>query len=511
MDDRWRVGRREALKALSACVAGGAAAASGLFLGCDRFRGSGPAQATRRASALTRPEDRRFLVVLGCLGGASILDSFLAIRASESRNAATLNTFPDAVVQGFDGSPLRAVDLKRDSVGAIPFAFESRQSEFVRSHKDDMMVVTVEGTSVNHAVAQKRSVTGNNAWNGRTLQECVAEYYGADLPLANVNMSIGGLAERGSDVSLPAAAYHEQVAQPRLLFVGMDGVRGIKDAPDRALVDAARRLRNETLDPQSTFYRTFAKSARLKRWMQHRSETQPALEARDLITKLNPLADTPQVPLAAYGLASSPDGEKVREQFPDMLADPLQAKAALTFLLIKYQVSVTVTLSPTFDAVLPSPSDLRNPPIAFDFSHQANRSTQAFMWRRALDISDRLIRLLQSEPFLETGQSLWDRTMIYCATDFGRSVSRPANADEFGTGHHLENGVLVLSPFVRGNSVLGGVHADTAEIHGFDLQTGRPDSDRKTSEAELFSGLLGALKVDTAGSGLPDVPAMRRG
>ncbi|MEO1336038.1 MAG: hypothetical protein AAFV29_10360, partial [Myxococcota bacterium] len=56
-------------------------------------------------------EDRRFLIVLTASGGASLIDAFLAIRASESSNAARLNTFPDDTVQDIPGSPLRAIDL----------------------------------------------------------------------------------------------------------------------------------------------------------------------------------------------------------------------------------------------------------------------------------------------------------------------------------------------------------------------------------------------------------------
>ncbi|MEY3214100.1 MAG: hypothetical protein RIT28_4581, partial [Pseudomonadota bacterium] len=46
--------------------------------------------------------------------------------------------------------------------------------------------------------------------------------------------------------------------------------------------------------------------------------------------------------------------------------------------------------------------------------------------------------------------------------------------------------------------------------YGFDPVTGDPDPGRETAEAEIFAGLLGALDIDTSGSGLPSVPAMRR-
>ena len=58
--------------------------------------------------------------------------------------------------------------------------------------------------------------------------------------------------------------------------------------------------------------------------------------------------------------------------------------------------------------------------------------------------------------------------------------------------------------------VLGGVDPDTAKTYGFDPLTGEPEPGREMAEAEIFSGLLGALGVDTTDSGLPSVPAMRR-
>ncbi|MCU0687027.1 MAG: DUF1501 domain-containing protein [Polyangiaceae bacterium] len=105
---------------------------------------------------------------------------------------------------------------------------------------------------------------------------------------------------------------------------------------------------------------------------------------------------------------------------------------------------------------------------------------------------------------------MWDRTAIYVATDFGRSKNRPANAPEFGTAHDLNNGVVLLSPLVKGGTLLGGVDATTGLTYGFDPETGTPDQNRRTSEREIYAGILHALGVDTAGSGLPDMRAMRK-
>ena len=45
----------------------------------------------------------------------------------------------------------------------------------------------------------------------------------------------------------------------------------------------------------------------------------------------------------------------------------------------------------------------------------------------------------------------------------------------FGTGHHLNNGSLIVSPFANGNRVLGGVDPDTGLTYGFDPRTGDPE------------------------------------
>jgi len=67
-----------------------------------------------------------------------------------------------------------------------------------------------------------------------------------------------------------------------------------------------------------------------------------------------------------------------------------------------------------------------------------------------------------------------------------------------------------MSPLVQGGRALGGVDLDTGLTYGFDRQTGDPAPGTTMAESDIFAGILGALKVDTAGSGLPDVPSMRK-
>lgn len=469
------------------------------------------------------PDDRTsFLIVLAAPGGASIIDSVMAIRASESGNASTLNCFEDALVQNIEGSPFRAIDMRRSDLGAIPASFQSNQSNFVRRHHNDMMVFTEERTSVNHFIGQRRSITGNEAWNGRTLQEMVALQHGQGFALPNVHLAAGtGYVARGTDDSLPTSCYGEPITDPALWPLGLDGAKGLRREIPTDLIAQARTLRNETLDAQSKFGKTFADAAKLKHWRHIRGTPQEILEAQALISKLMVFPDSEKYPLSAHGLDSSPAAQLARETFANYAVDPLHAQAAMAYLLLKFRVSVSVTLGPSFDVVITDEakpgtgggrvagSTLLNPPIGFDFSHQGHRSVQALMWDRLFRVADGLIALLKQEEY-GNGESLWDRTMIYVATDFGRTKSRPSGADEFATGHDLNNGCVVISPLANGNKILGGVDPNTGMTYGYDPTTGAPDPGRKMTERESFSGLLHTLRVDTSGADLPDMRAMRK-
>jgi hypothetical protein len=507
-----RLSRRDMLRALSVCGAGGAATLSPLLSSCrreeDRELGI-----NRQALDGGTASDPRFLIVITAAGGGSVIDSFFATRASECANAATLNTFPDGQVADVAGTPFRAVSVTNQPlIAQANINVTANQAGFIIKHKDNMLVAASTGTSVNHVIAQKRSITGNGAWKGRTLQEVVALQYGASFPIPNVNMGVQGYLERGSDDELPSYCYAENVSQPALWPLGLSGTRGIKGAPDPALIELARKVRSDQLDPESVFAKTFEKSPRLKRWFDTRATSLQKLETADLITKLNILPDQPpQIPLTEYGLAASPDAARLRTQFPQFFTDPFEGQAALAFLLLKNRVSVSVTIGPSFNVVLAG-SQLGNPPLAFDYSHNEHRGTQAFMWAKVMSVADRLIDLLKSEPLDATsGLSMWDRTLIYFATDFGRTRARQSNATSFGTGHDMNNGFLMLSPMLKGNTLLGGINRQTLYTYGFDPESGTPDPAKTLSnERDLYAGMLHAMGVDTTGSGLPDARAFRR-
>ena len=104
----------------------------------------------------------------------------------------------------------------------------------------------------------------------------------------------------------------------------------------------------------------------------------------------------------------------------------------------------------------------------------------------------------------------WARTVVIVATEFGRSRNRPEGAMTFGSGHDLNNGALIVSPLANGGRVLGGVDPETLMTYGFDPVTGRPEPGRHMTEAEVFSGIIQALGIETPGAGLPDMRIMRR-
>lgn len=462
--------------------------------------------------------DPRFLIVIGASGGGSIVSGPLAIRASECATPDTVDCFPDALVRGWDDSPFRAADISGSGIGQIPASFSVTPSDVIGRRREDLMVATWTRTSVNHAIGQKRAVTGNEAWRGRTLQELVAWQYGLDSPIPNVHLLAGsGVTERGTDGTVPLYARGQLVANPGVWPLSLDGTAGLEHPVDPAVLAAIRKVRNERFEPATRFDQVYTNAPRLLEWREIRGTPQERIEGLSLINKL--LMPQGGIDLDAFGLNASPAAQNVLATFPSVGADPLESQAALAFLLLKYRVSVTVTLGPSFDFIFDPTAEggdetlplnsVKNPPLSFDVCHQGHRSGQAVMWSRLYRVIDGLIALLKAEDFGD-GTSMWDRTMIYVASDFGREKHRPSGAEDWPTGHHLNNGVMVFSPLVPGNTLLGGVDPNTGLTYGFDPRTGAPETGRTMQEAEIFSGLLGALAVDTSGSGLPDMPAMRR-
>ena len=157
-------------------AAAGAATALASSLGAPRARAATPA--------------RRLLFVIGASGGASIIDSFLPLVASEAAPATrdTLIAYPDAIVEQPAGSAFRVVRNLANAGFPTSSLFRSsfEHADLVRAHGADMLLATVENTSVNHVVAQARALSGAGIDGGRTILEAAAMTHGEGLVLPAV-------------------------------------------------------------------------------------------------------------------------------------------------------------------------------------------------------------------------------------------------------------------------------------------------------------------------------------
>ncbi|HAA54785.1 MAG TPA: hypothetical protein DCE42_08500, partial [Myxococcales bacterium] len=110
-----KITRRQILRGI-----GGAGLLGLAGAGLSQWKGASKAHSNPGSNV-----DPKFLIVLTASGGASLIDSFLAIRESESANASVLNVYPDKMVTQIDGSPFRALDQKFSRLGQVPYAFET--------------------------------------------------------------------------------------------------------------------------------------------------------------------------------------------------------------------------------------------------------------------------------------------------------------------------------------------------------------------------------------------------
>lgn len=453
------------------------------------------------------PKDRKLLFVLCGFGGASIIDSFLPIAQSEVGDdelAAKINVFPDAMIEQVSGSNLRHVGLLDNYSYYVK---PKNMGEFVRKHGQDLAVIAHDVSSVNHAVGQQRSLSGAGLDRGRTIMESMALRYGGGLSLPSCNMASGGYIEHGSDLSLPGRARHELITSPVLFAMGTHGYRGQAGLPPGAAIARARKLR-EQLDRESVFARTFAQSPRLQSYLRQREAAQSDFETQDMIDKLLLLEPGSLDP--KLGLKGSELTNVLRGKLPLLEQDDLQAQVGLGFLLAYHGMSTSVALGYRDDATIVD-AGVISTPIGFDFSHTNHRMTQSIMWCRTAGLLDTLISLLKEYDYMGDPSlgKMWDRSLIYIATEFGRSKARPAGSNSWGTAHDLNNGSVIISPLIKGNRVYGGVDPKTARSYGFDPKTGEPNKDKTLFEGDVYSLIAHAMGIEFPGR--VDFPSVVRG
>ncbi|WP_141734300.1 hypothetical protein [Oligoflexus tunisiensis] len=450
--------------------AGGAAAMGAAFAGS-----SSPLQAQAAA-------DKKYIFNICAFGGANIIDSFLA----QPTGPAAYNN----IVQP-NGSAFKTVPPLANSIqGAIDLGNGYDQAVFVQKHGADMMVMTCEVSSVNHIIAAKRSMTGDNINGGRTIAEAVALAFGKSCPLPNLMLAGGGYALHGDDDTVPDLARAQAVNDPLMFAFATHGFKGMTNAMSSGDMAAARKLRNQ-LESVSRFQAQFAGSRILDSYQVNRERIVEALEKGDMVTKLMML-DPATNNLAQFGFNISADINLVRAKFPNMATDPFEARLALGFLAAKNGLSNAISVGPS-NSPLITAAGTPNAPIAFDWSHVDHRGAQNSMWSYILKGMDALIDLLKAtdvdgDP---AKGKMWDRSLIYIATEFGRDKVASG-----GSGHHLNNGVVVISPMVKGNSVFGGVDAATGLTYGFDPATGAPMPNTVMKEKHHYSAIAQAMGIN---------------
>ena len=218
-----------------------------------------------------------------------------------------------------------------------------------------------------------------------------------------------------------------------------------------------------------------------------------ALNAESLRAMM--LLDPTTNDLATYGFGVSADVNLVRSKFTALATDPYEARLALAFLATKNGLSNAVSIAPSQSPLITAQGS-PNAPIAFDWSHVDHRGAQNAMWSYLLKGIDSLIDLLKATDVDGDAAKgkMWDRSLIYIATEFGRDKVASG-----GSGHHLNNGFVVVSPLVNGNKVYGGVDAATGLTHGFDPNTGAADTNKKMKEKDIYGAIAHALGIQYPG------------
>lgn len=468
----FRLNRREALAA-----AGGLAA-----LGAGTSLIPGTKLLSQGSSA-----DKKYIFVICGAGGANIVDAFLA----QSKGPAAYDN-----LVALQDTPFSAVPALKNSIkGKIDLGNGYEQSAFLQKNAKDTLVMTCEVSSVNHIVAAKRAMSGDNANGGKTLPEAIAMEFGKGLPLANLMLSGGGYANRGDDETVPEIFRAQAVQDPLMFAFATHGFKGVSPLAGVEEIKLARELRGQ-IEVASRFHGQFKSSKMMDTYLLNRERIVDVLEKGDTVTKLM-LLDPTANQLPKFGFEVSKDIDLVREKFPNMGKDLYEARLALGFLAAKNGLTNAITIAPSPTPLITA-EGTPNPPIVFDWSHVDHRGAQNSMWSYLLKGLDGLIDLLKATDIDgdPAKGKMWDKTMIYIATEFGRDKVKDG-----GSGHHLNNGVVMISPMLNGNKIYGGVDPETALTYGFDPKTGQADKARHMKEHDIYGAIAHAMGLEYSNRG----------
>lgn len=452
--------------------------------GAGALLGSVPMSLNYQANAQDAAKEKKFLFVIAAAGGASIIDSFLA----QTTGPAAYNELTNV-----NGSVFSAVPVLDNSIqGAIPLGNGYAQATFLQKHGVDTVVMTSEVSSVNHVIAAKRASTGDNINSGRTITEAAAMQFGSSCPLPNLGLSGGGYGLNGDD-DIPAAVRAEPISDPLMFAFATHGFKGINSAMSSQDIAAARLLRRQ-IEDVSRYAKQNSQSLIIDAYRRNRDELIGQLEKGDVISKLV-LLDPSSYDLSSISTGMSADLQAMIQKFPSLATDPFESKLALAFLAAKNGMSNAFTISPN-PSPLVQPEGTPNPPIAFDWSHVDHRGAQNSMWSYILKGTDSLIELLKATDIDgdPAKGKMWDKSMIYIATEFGRDKIAGG-----GSGHHLNNGNVFISPMLNGNRIYGGIDAATGITYGFNSSTGEPDPSNIKTEKDVYSAVAHAMGIEFSG------------
>jgi hypothetical protein len=422
--------------------------------------------------------ESKLLLVVAAAGGAAMTDAFLPI-IQNGRNH-DLFSYPSSMIGDVPGSEFKYVKPinTAGTLGLPDPNFDMRT--FLLNHGRDMALISQNTSSANHDIAAQRVLHGDGAFRKRSIVELNANAHGEKYSLANVNLATQGYGKPGGDLALVDYAKSLRVATAQSVAFSSHRFKGVDyglSVENMKLVKAAQ----QSLEQSASAHLRWKDHQDLRNWVSYRNRVEQ-LERNNVIDQLLFLervgVDNSKVPVQTTPLLN-----KIKAAFPDYLTDAYQSQAAIAFLLLRNGISNNVTIDMSLG-------------LSFDQAHQFHTDAQNYMWRRTLRSLDALLNLCKSEYYLgdQRNGTIWDRLVTYVPTEFGRDKKKRQ-----GSGHDLNNSMMVLAKNIKGNRSYGELDQDTGIISGFDLSSGVADTSLHVSERHMYSILANLLEIPFPG------------